>query len=53
MNYKKLSPKKLLEIVNHELDHDCRCSDPEGACMSCFEAWQELEKRKIYHRHHE
>lgn len=48
-----MDKKTLLEVIRHEDSHDCRCSDPEGACMICFRANEELEKRGVYTGHYQ
>ena len=45
--YMKKPTKELLAIVNHEVDHDCRCYDPDDSCQPCYMAWEELRKRDI------
>ena len=50
--YYKMTDKELLTIVNHDNDHDCRCTDPEGSCNVCFRAWEVLGERGISNGHY-
>lgn len=31
-------------VLNNDIDHDCRRTDPEGACMFCYQAQEAIDQ---------
>ena len=50
--YRTMPDDELGFIVGHDTDHDCRCSDPEGYCSTCYYADLVLQERSIESGHY-